>query len=220
VVLRDPNKAKPLRHPDGQYHRVATDVAQDIMPIDEPPLSPEVLRHHENIRQDFNNSQKKKGLPEIAEYDPDVRKRGADAAIGLSASAAEQVIALNTTGDGLNIPGVWGVKIDKIGQIKGVSIHRGDERIEDYVGYEYAVRTMLKMVTSKRMGIRGVWLWDEIEKDFAGTWDNNGVPRNCTLRSSRTSRTGGPCCSSLGSGDRQDQLGSFATRHQAARSQW
>lgn len=176
-VLRDSNKSK-LRCviPMGQPIVWPQALAQDVMPIDEPPPSPAIIEGIiESTRLAYNKSQKKKNLPEIPPYDPDAIKRGADAGLGLSASAVEQAVALNTNATGLNVSGLWSVKIDKIGQQKGINIHRGDERLEDYIGYEYAVWLMKKMVTG-RMGIRGLWLWDEIDKDFSGNaGDNTGV---------------------------------------------
>jgi hypothetical protein len=151
-------------------------LAQDVMPIDEPAPSAAMLEGMvEATRVDFNKSQKKKGMPEIPPYEPEAKRRAADAALGLSASAADQAFALNTTAAGLNITGLWDVKINKIGQIKGMSVHRGRESMDDYVGYEYAKETMLELVNGT-LDPGGLWLWDEIDKDFAGNaGDNTGV---------------------------------------------
>lgn len=151
-------------------------LAQDVMPIDEPPPSAATLEGMaEATRQAFNKSQKRKNLPEIPKYEPEVIKRAASAALGLSASAADQAFALNTTAAGLNVSGLWDVKINKIGQIKGMSVHRGRETMADYVGYEYAAETMLELVNGT-LDPGGLWLWDEIDKDFSGNaGDNTGV---------------------------------------------
>jgi hypothetical protein len=174
---RDSNKsALRCAIPAGPAFDWPATLAQDVMPIDDPPPSAAVLEGMaEATRLAFNKSQKKKGLPEIPSYEPEVRKRAAGAALGLSASAAEQAFALNTTGAGLNVAGLWDVKINKIGQIKGMSVHRGREGMENYVGYDYARETMDELVNGL-LDPGGLWLWDEIDKDFSGNaGDNTGV---------------------------------------------
>lgn len=150
-------------------------LAQDVMPIDEPAPSRAILEGlAEQNRLAYNKSLRKGGTP-LEKYDPEVYKRGAEAALGLSASAADQAFALNTTEKGLNVSGLWDAKIGKIGQLKGMSVYRGKETLENYVGYEYVVRTMLGIVNGK-LDPGGLWVWDEIDKDFAGNaGDNTGV---------------------------------------------
>lgn len=175
--LRDSNKAS-LRCAIGVGPAVdmPPTLAQDVVILDEPAPTSAVLETLvETNRASFNKSQKQKGGGEIAKYDPAVRARAADAVLGLSAFAADQAIAVNTTSSGINIPGLWNAKIAKIGQIKGMGIHRGGETFAGYIGNDYAKYVITRIING-RMGIKGLWLFDEIDKDFAGNvGDNTGV---------------------------------------------
>ncbi|HSE46325.1 MAG TPA: hypothetical protein VLA89_13450, partial [Gemmatimonadales bacterium] len=152
-------------------------IAQDVVVLDEPPPSSAALESIVVGNIDaYNKNQKAKGQPTIPTLEPEVRARAADALLGMPAFAADQACAVNTTVKGLNVAGLWTAKISKIGSIRGMSVHRGLEQIANYVGYEYAVDLMIRLVSSKRLNIKGLWLWDEIDKDFAGNaGDNTGV---------------------------------------------
>lgn len=175
--LRDTNKARLrmliMLSPTFQ---LPANLAQDVLLLDEPlPGTAQLIRIVQDNRDFFNRAQKKKGLPELPELDPDVVDRAADASRGLSPFAADQSIAMNITDKGINITGLWNRNINMVGQNKGLSVHRGAERYTDYIGNENA-KFMTAGFVNGRKRPKGIVLWDEIEKDFAGNrGDNTGV---------------------------------------------
>jgi hypothetical protein len=153
-------------------------LAQDVLMMDEPlPRTEELIRIIQKNRDDFNLFQKKKGgeVKLLPELEPAVVNRAASAAVGLNAFSADQAVAMNISEKGINIGGLWKRKTNMVGQIKGLTISRGNERFKDYVGNENA-KAMFSGFVNGRKRPKGIVLFDEIEKDFAGNrGDNTGV---------------------------------------------
>lgn len=107
--------------------------------------------------------------------EPEMKAKVVEATSGLSAFAAEQVIALSLTKEGINLDQVWERKRVAIEQTPGLKVWRGKERFDDIVGLD-AIKRRLTRRLSGRSPI-GVVVWlDEIDKVLANVeHDTSGV---------------------------------------------
>lgn len=105
----------------------------------------------------------------------EVVHRATDATSGLSLFAAEQVVAMSLTPQGLNLDALWERKRVTIEQTPGLTVWRGRETFTDLVGLA-ALKAHLRrrMQSKRRIGVV-VWI-DEIDKALANVeQDTSGV---------------------------------------------
>jgi MoxR-like ATPase len=101
-----------------------------------------------------------------------------DALLGLSAFAAEQVLAMSITVEGIDVTGLWERKRKMIEQTPGLSVWRGTEKFSDVGGCDN-VKAFLKQILNGRKAPRAIAFIDEIEKCLAGaSGDMSGVSQD------------------------------------------
>lgn len=102
-------------------------------------------------------------------------EKAVDATSGLSAFAAEQVVAMSLTENGLDLDALWERKRVAIEQTRGLSVWRGGERFSDLVGLDN-IKTHLTRRLSSRTPVGCVLFVDEIDKALANVeHDTSGV---------------------------------------------
>jgi len=101
------------------------ELAQDVLVIDEPLPSADVLR--EIVDQTF--AQAKLDTPSKEE-----EVRAVDALLGLAAFSAEQVVAMSVSKHGLDHDQMWERKRQVIEQTPGLTVWRGGETFSDIGG--------------------------------------------------------------------------------------
>lgn len=110
----------------------------------------------------------------------DVVERCVEATQGLTAFAAEQVVAMSLTKQGTNVDALWERKRQQIEQTPGLKVFRGDESFEGIGGCE-VVKSFLQRLLHHDSPARpnAIVFIDEIEKMLAGTrGDMSGVAQD------------------------------------------
>jgi hypothetical protein len=98
---------------------------------------------------------------------------------GLSAFAAEQVLAMSITPESIDAAGLWDRKQKMIEQTPGLSVWRGGETFEDLGGLDNLKGFLSKILTSGKTPVRALLYLDEIEKSLAGTaGDTSGTSQD------------------------------------------
>lgn len=101
-----------------------------------------------------------------------------DALLGLSAFAAEQVLAMSITKEGINLPSLWERKKKTIEQTQGLSVFRGGESFADIGGCDN-VKGFVRDILKGKRAPRAIAFIDEIEKCLAGTaGDLSGISQD------------------------------------------
>jgi len=115
------------------------------------------------------------------------RDRVIDTLLGLSAFAAEQVLAMSIekNGDGENAKRVinqdllWERKKKMIEQTPGLSVWQGGESFEDLRGLSNLKSFLTRILTSGKTPVRAIGFIDEIEKGLAGSaGDTSGTSQD------------------------------------------
>jgi hypothetical protein len=107
--------------------------------------------------------------------DADTVRRAVEAVTGISAFAAEQVIAMALRSVGIDLDHVWASKKVVIEQTKGLSIYRKDGKFADLGGLDQAKTLLTRLMRGRRKFRVVVWL-DEIgTTGLANRGDSAGV---------------------------------------------
>jgi hypothetical protein len=106
---------------------VPTELAEDMLVLDEPLPTAEDLG--KIVDQIFVDSKVPKPSKEGME-------KAVDAIIGLSAFQAEQRTAMCLSRSGLDYNDLWEAERQAIEQVRGLSVWRGQESLDDIGGYE------------------------------------------------------------------------------------
>lgn len=146
---------------------VPSEMEQDVVIINHE------LPTRDELKVIVNDMHKAGGLQPPSD---DVLTKAVDAVSGLSAFAAEQVVAMSLLPEiGVDIDALWERKRVTIEQTKGLTVWRGRERFADLIGLE-ALKTNLRLRMAGKRPI-GVVVWiDEIDKALANVeQDTSGV---------------------------------------------
>lgn len=109
----------------------------------------------------------------------DDKRTFADVLLGLSAFAAEQVLALSISKDGVDRVGLWERKRKLVEQTPGLSVWRGGESFADLGGLSNLKAFLTRILGSGNTPVRALGYIDEVEKLFAGTaGDLSGVSQD------------------------------------------
>jgi hypothetical protein len=101
-----------------------------------------------------------------------------DTLLGLPEFAAEQVLAMSISPEGVDAVGLWERKRKMIEQTPGLSVWRGGETFAGVGGYNNA-KTFMRDICLGRKAPRAVVYIDEIEKSMAGAGtDTSGVSQD------------------------------------------
>lgn len=150
--------------------RVPDEIKNDcIILTDTLPTYDEVVSIVDGIAKDA----------EISEQQLGDKEKVVDTLLGLSAFAAEQVLAMSITKkEGIDLNALWERKRRMIEQTKGLSVWRGGETFDDIGGYDN-VKKFLKAIVKGRKAPRTIVFIDEIEKAMAGSQtDTSGVSQD------------------------------------------
>jgi ATPase family associated with various cellular activities (AAA) len=167
--LRDPWKAHgftlvllcpALKLPDSLSH--------DVVVVNDPlPSTTEVETIVDRITSDA-------GLKDI----PD-REKVVDTLLGVSAFAAEQVLAMSLTREGVDRDSLWTLRRKMIEQTPGLSVWHDKTSFDDLGGLANIKDFLTKILASPRNPVRTLAFVDEIEKAFAGSaGDLSGVSQD------------------------------------------
>jgi len=99
----------------------------------------------------------------------------AEACVGMSAFAAEQLTALNLSKDGLSTAGVWGDKCRKINETPGLKVVSSQANFSSVAGVDQ-IKGFLGKILNSPKGPNCIVFIDEIEKSLSGAMgDTSGV---------------------------------------------
>lgn len=99
----------------------------------------------------------------------------AEACVGMSAFAAEQLTALNLSKDGLSTSGVWADKCRKINETPGLKVVSSKANFSSVAGVEQ-IKGFLGKILNSPKGPNCIVFIDEIEKSLSGAMgDTSGV---------------------------------------------
>ena len=141
-----------------------SELAEDVLVIDEPLPTPEELRVIlANISEAAN----------IPALDETTTAAAIDAVAGIASFPAETAMAMSREKSGINLEMLWEKKRQAIEQIPGLTVHRGEA--PEPVGLD-AVREYIRKLAKGKRRYRCVLFLDEVEKMFAGAGtDLSGV---------------------------------------------
>lgn len=149
-----------------------SELRQDVLILEEPLPGDDALQAI--ILEQFAAIE----LPTLP--DPGQVYSAVDATRGLSAFAAEQVVAMSMTRDGIDVPALWERKRRMIEQTPGLSVWRGGESFGQ-IGGVSNVKAFLRQLMDGRGAPRAICFIDEIEKTLsgvAGGQDSTGVSQD------------------------------------------
>lgn len=147
------------------------ELQNDVMVIDEPLPSPEVLARL--VADTFESA----SLPGP---DQGMVAKAIDALVGLAAFPAEQVLSMSLSKNGLDLERLWERKRQAIEQTPGLTVWRGGETFDQIGGCDN-IKRFLTAVLHGQEAPRVIVFVDEIEKAFAGTGtDMSGVKTEMT----------------------------------------
>lgn len=152
------------------------ELAGDVVTLDEPLPDAEALRR---IIEACCSS----AALELSENFRTVEMpRAVEAVTGLSAFAAEQVVAMSLTKKGCDIPALWERKRQQIEQTPGLKVSRDATRFQDIGGVAVVKQFLADLLTSKHGSPNAIVFIDEIEKFLAGAGaggaDSSGVSQD------------------------------------------
>lgn len=105
--------------------------------------------------------------------------RYVDTLRGLSSFAAEQVVAMSLSKDGIDQDGLWQRKRKMIEQTPGLSVWQGGETFDDLGGLSNLKEFLTRVLTSGKTPVRAIGFIDEIEKGLAGSaGDTSGTSQD------------------------------------------
>ena len=139
------------------------ELRHDVLILDEP--LPDEAQLRSIIQTAFDGA-------EMPTPDAEVLASALDATCGLAAFAAEQVVAMSVTRDGIDLDALWERKNALIDATPGLRVYRGSERFSDLGGVETAKEFLRRVLGGKNAPRAIVWM-DEIEKQFAGLGGQN-----------------------------------------------
>lgn len=160
----------------GPQFQLPAELEHDVLVVSEP------LPSDEKLSDIINELVKaaKQSRPDFSLTD-DEFTRSVDAVRGLSAFAAEQVVALSLRPQGVDINALWERKRRVIEQTPGLSVWRGGESLDNVGGCENIKRFLIKLLSGQSAPKAIVWI-DEIEKALAGSSgavaDSSGVSQD------------------------------------------
>lgn len=144
---------------------VPVEIEQDCLPLDLP--LPDDAALAEIVRAVHEDA----GLPVPDDL---VVASAVDATRGLSAFAAEQVLALSLQREGIDTDALWRRKAAMIEQAAGLSVWRGGETFSQLGGLQ-AIKLFCERILAGRRPPRAVVFIDEIEKALAGSGGRSGL---------------------------------------------
>lgn len=98
---------------------------------------------------------------------------------GLSAFAAQQVLAMSVNGSGIDKDGLWTRKAKMIEQTPGLAVWKGNETFDDLGGLVNLKRFLTCILSSQKTAVRAIGFIDEIEKAMGGTTgDTSGTSQD------------------------------------------
>jgi len=98
---------------------------------------------------------------------------------GLSAFAAEQVLAMSISPNGVDMDGLWQRKRKMIEQTPGLAVWTGGETFADLGGLDNLKGFLTRVLTSGNTPVRAIGFIDEIEKGLAGSaGDTSGTSQD------------------------------------------
>ena len=143
---------------------------QDVVIISEPlPGETELSDIIDSIVKDAEiGADKIKDRPQVI-----------DTLRGLSAFAAEQVLAMSLSKEGIDQDGLWDRKRKMIEQTPGLQVWKGGESFEDLGGLQNLKNFLISILTSGNTPVRAIGFIDEIEKGLAGAaGDTSGTSQD------------------------------------------
>lgn len=154
----------------GTHFAVPPELEHDVVVIDHPlPNETELERIVVELFEAGRIHNKDLKMPTA-----DVIAKAVNATSGLSTFAAEQVVAMSMSSDGLDVDGCWERKRRTIELTRGLSVYRGTETLDDLRGLE-SIKARLRMhKTAKREIGCVVWIdegadvFSNVEHDTSG----------------------------------------------------
>lgn len=104
----------------------------------------------------------------------EVTAKTVDATLGLSEFAAEQVVAMSVTKNGIDTSNLWDRKRKAIEQTAGLSVWKGGEKFSEIGGCDNAKQFFGNLIKGKRAP-RCIVFVDEIEKAVGSQQDTSGT---------------------------------------------
>lgn len=150
----------------GPHLVLPAELDQDVVTLDDPLPGPEALKQ---IITEMHASAK----PPLPAPTADTMRRAVDAVSGLSAFAAEQVIAMSLDEQlqGLDVAALWERKRVMIEQTPGLSVHRGKETFDDLRGLT-SVKARLRAHVHAKTPV-GVVVWIDEGSDVFSNVEND-----------------------------------------------
>jgi hypothetical protein len=145
-----------------------SELKHDVVVISEPlPGEEELLAITEEMLEATEKAVKKEGkvFPTVS---IESKKKAADILRGLSAFAAEQVVAMSCGIDGINEDMLWQRKKRMIEQTPGLQVWKGGETFEMLGGLENLKSFLTGLLKGLASPIRAILYIDEVEKSLAG----------------------------------------------------
>lgn len=145
------------------------ELQHDVIEFDEPLPTVEVLSQRIN--------QTVSAFESVA-VSEETLGEAANASVGLSSFAAEQLAAMNTSKTGLSARGIWVDKCRKISETPGLKVLDGTGSFDDIAGLE-SIKEFLKMILNGSDAPNAIVFVDEFEKALGGAaGDNTGVAQD------------------------------------------
>lgn len=168
--LRNPYKASGrMAVLLGSAFTLPPSLANDIVVIDqELPTEAELMAIVNGIDEAASES-----VTDRPAAGTDAKTRIVDSIRGLSAYAAEQIVAMNATKEGFDQDGVWEAKRKQVEQTGGISIHRGSEGFSQ-IGGLANLKEFAQRILDGKEPPKGIVFLDEIEKLMAGSSTSGG----------------------------------------------
>lgn len=156
----------------GPTVELPAELGQDVMGLSEP------LPDETELGEILDSTLKDADLP-LDIVKPDERPKVIDTLRGLSAFAAEQVLATSLVKTGVDHDALWTRKVRMIEQTPGLSVWRGQEKFSDLGGLDNLKGFLQSVLTSGRTPVRALGFIDEIEKGLAGSaGDTSGTSQD------------------------------------------
>lgn len=141
----------------GSSFRLPAEIKDDVVVLDEP------LPTRDQLVEIVTQQHKNAALP-VPEGE--ALAQAIDAVVGLPPFAAEQVVAMSLTKNGLDRESLWDRKCKAIEQTPGLSVLNGDKRFADLRGVDNVVAFFQEMIDVRAFSV--VVFIDEGDKEFAG----------------------------------------------------
>jgi len=149
------------------------ELEHDVVTIDHGLPGPDELT---TIVTELHNSAKQ------PKPKPAILSRAIDAVSGLSSFAAEQVVAMSMTEQGLDLDALWERKRTTIEQTRGLAVWRGKEAFTDLVGLD-SIKEKLRRRMRAKTPVGVIVYMDEIDKIFANVESDTSGVRMDQMRS-------------------------------------